>query len=164
MRILIVLSLLWALPGCGGPPTEETDEPAGPAAADTIVSPAEQAVSLAQRLDERLSFGAGRATTITDVDDIERTLRLWRENGQPVRLTATEPTTRGPRTGQSAFYFEQDRLFFASDPLGRYVFDGDRLTTWLDERLRPVDVPEEQRAEQEAVILDRVERYLAEFE
>lgn len=163
---LLLAAALLALAACGGSPDDH--RPAaegGAAAADTTVRPHEAALSRAQRLDESLAFGAGRSGTATDGDGRERDLRLWDADGVPQKLTATEPDApRGRMPGTSTYYFEQGELFLAHTPEGRFAFDGPRITAVLDERLRPVDAPEADRAQHEQAIRADVERYLAAFD
>lgn len=164
MRALIITLLIVALSACGGAPEEDAGETAGPTAHSEVVTPEEEALSLAQRLDDRLPFGAAESRTVAVPEADDRTLRLWRENGQPMKLLASEPEDAGVMATYSAFYFDRGELFLVSDPYAHYVFEDGRLTTWLDDLLNPVDVTEADRATREARILERVERYLAEFE
>jgi hypothetical protein len=164
MRITLLLCALLALAACGGSPDDHRPaEDGGAAAADTTVRPHEAALSRAQRLDESLAFGAGRSATALDDDGRERDLRLWDTDGVPQKLTATEPGPGGRMTGTSTYYFEQGELFLAHTPEGRFVFDGRRVATVLDERLRPVDAANADRTRHEQTIRADVERYLAAF-
>lgn len=162
---LLLLAALLALAACGGSPDDHRPATeAGAAAADTTVRPHDAALSLAQRLDESLAFGAGRSGSIPSEEHGERGLRLWETRGVPQKLTATEPDASGRMTGTSTYYFDAGNLFLAHTPDGRFVFDDGRITTVLDERLRPVDISAADRTRHEGAIRADVARYLAAFD
>lgn len=92
-----------------------------------------------------------------------RTLQLWTEGGNAVRLTATEPDESGQMQGLSSYYFANGELFFASQPYARFIFIGKELKYWLDEDWKVVQAPEEGRREREGRLLGEAERYLGAF-
>ncbi|MCB0580916.1 MAG: hypothetical protein KDD10_16585 [Phaeodactylibacter sp.] len=89
-----------------------------------------------------------------------RTLRLWAEAGNPVKLTATEPGGNG----FIAFYFANGELFYAARPDAGFIFIGQELKYWLDEGWQPAQAPEEERREQERLLLKQARAYLTLFE
>lgn len=157
-------ALVLLVAACADPATDTPSRPAS-TTTDTTISPAEAALSRAQRLDERLPYASARVRTLpAEGAREERVLRLWRDGNRPVKITATEPDDAGRMTGLSAYYFdEHGELFFVRHPHARYTFRNGRLDAWLDERLQPVDVPEADRAAREASIRGEARRYLAAF-
>jgi hypothetical protein len=165
MRHLILICALLALPACGGSPDDEAPPRApGPTAADTVTNPVAQALSLAQRMDENLPFGAATTRTIEEPDLREpRVLRLWRQNGEPAKLMASEPDDAGRMRYNSTYYFWEGELYFARHPDVRMVLSTD-MPIMLDDMLRQVDAPEDELEVWATRFREDAARYLEAFE
>ena len=100
---------------------------------------------------QRLEFPAGEGQEA-------RTLQLWTEEGNPVRLSAATPQA------YSTFYFANGELFFATQPGAHFIFIGPELKYWLDEEWKPQPAPEQAREEREQELLEQAERYLRLFD
>lgn len=150
--------------GCGGSPDDLPREGAGPAAADTVINPAAEAVSRAQRLDEGLPFAAGSVRHVEMPDGETHTVRLWRRGGHTLKLMASAPDEAGRRPAHTEYYFENSQLFLIHDPDGRYVFADGQLTLVLDDLLNPVTIPDDLRAEHEVRLQRRLDHYLAAYD
>lgn len=163
MRLLLLSVALLGLSACGGSPAEAPTQ--DPPPADTTITQADNALSRVQRLDEQLAYGASRVQHLTaDSDQEPRVLRLWEEEGQPVKLMVTEPDDADPRREVSEYYFEDGQLFFARHPRDRYVFERGQMVSWLDDRLEPVEATEQDREAREASVQEEANRYLAAFD
>lgn len=148
---------------CGGPPEDDLSTTAGPPSADTVVVSHEQAISAAQRMDERLPYGAGRNVSVTLEDGTQQQLRHWTEDGRTVLVMATG-TDRSPRgVEHTSYYFDEDGLFFVRDSEGRYVFRSGELEVWLDDRLSPIDVDGDRRAAKQEEIQLALHAYLGQL-
>ena len=165
MRHLILICALLALPACGGSPDDERPpREGGPVIADTVVAPAAEALSRAQRMDENLPFGAAETHQIDEPDLREpRVLRLWRQNGQPVKIMASEPDDAGRMRHNSTYYFWNGELFFVRRPDVRLVLSTDP-PTWLDDQLREMDATAAQAEAMAEELRAETARYLAAFE
>ncbi|MCO6479273.1 MAG: hypothetical protein J5I94_21740 [Phaeodactylibacter sp.] len=85
-----------------------------------------------------------------------RTLQLWTEEGNPVKLTVSTPGD----PGLTAFYFANGELFYAADGEGGYIFIGPELKYRLNENWKPVEAPEAERRKKEEELLEEARRYL----
>ncbi len=88
-----------------------------------------------------------------------RTLQLWTEEGNPVKLTVDKPSD----AGFTAFYFANGELFYAADADGGYIFIGPELKYWLDENWTPVEAPGAERRKKGEELLEEARRYLGIF-
>jgi hypothetical protein len=90
-----------------------------------------------------------------------RILRLWLEDGKAIKLTATELDEMGEPTGQSAFYFSGEEMFYASQPYARFIFMHGKLEYWLNNEWEPTAVTPELLESRDEYLYDEVNRYLS---
>lgn len=88
-----------------------------------------------------------------------RSLQLWTEAGNPVKLTATS----GNSNETVSFYFANGELFFANQSGANFIFIGPSLKYWLDGEWKPVQKTEEERRQKQLELLEQAEGYLGRF-
>lgn len=165
--LLLAAPLLFAFAACGGPPAETTVGEGETPQAEATVTPVDTAVSLANRLGDRLALPDSETRQVPSEQPgaDPMLLRLWREGGQPVLLIASEPAGAGRMTAEHRYYFQNGDLFYVREPDVRFVIEDGEIEAWLDDRLRPMeDVPHAERTARAAEVRQRVARYLAAFE
>jgi hypothetical protein len=166
LAFLPALALALTLGACGGPPAEPASGEPVTAEQDPSITQAEEALSRANRLEDRLSFPESRTHTLPPEAGQRQgdLLRLWAEGGRPVMLHVEDGDLAGRMRGQSMYYFENGELFFVRRPTERIVLDGGRIIAWLDERLEPTpDTSAQARHAREAQIQANLERFLTPF-
>ncbi len=67
-----------------------------------------------------------------------RKLVLWTEDGQPVRLTFSEPDDAGRMDLGSAVYYLDGEVYFFKGPFSGHVFKNGRQVLWVDENMKPL--------------------------
>jgi hypothetical protein len=164
LRSVLLIGFCLILAACGGSPDDQVPaEAGGPAAADTVIDPASEAIARAQRLDDELPFAAASVRRIEIPGEEPRTLRLWRRNERPVRLLATGDDAPGHLTDRTSFYFDQGELIVVIDPEARYVFEDGRLTLILDDQLAVLTNQSDILETHERELRQRANLYLAAF-
>jgi membrane-bound inhibitor of C-type lysozyme len=89
-----------------------------------------------------------------------RVISLWTMNGQPVRLTVTEPAD----SGLNRYYFRDGRVEVVRGPQTQYVFRDTTLIFWTTDSLRPIpDIPLRDMVARQNYVLGEVRQYLAMF-
>ena len=86
-------------------------------------------------------------------------LELWTEEGNPVRLTVSEPGN----SGLTEFYFANGELFYAARPGAGFIFIDNQLKYWLDEDWKPAKAPEQERKKLEKQLPEKAAQYLRLF-
>lgn len=178
-RGLVGLAML--LGGCGPadsntPPEEPpasdvvtTDRPAEPASlAD--VAPGDTAGVLAlirgwiRSGDDLAAALVPRDTLLDAGEGLEpRRLRLWVQDGRPVKLHATEPNATDRVPGETVIWFRLGELAVAQRSPGTFLFASDGLIFSADESLVPVALDPELESRIEREVLDSVKARLAVF-
>lgn len=176
------LASLVLLLGCGsadreGPggevPTDSpamvTDRPAEPASlAD--VAPGDTAAILAlirgwiRTGDDLAATLVPRDTLLDAGEGLEpRRLRLWVQDGRPVKLHATEPNATDRVPGETVVWFRLGEIAVAQRSPGTFLFAADGLIFSADESLVPVALDPELESRIEREVLDSVKARLAVF-
>ncbi len=130
---------------------------------------AERVVAKVQRIIENTDDRLSTIEPIVDTMPQElglnqgRILKLWMENEQAVKLTVTEPDDEGNMTGESAFYFGGQDLFYASQPFARFIFIDGRLEYWLDENWQVNPMSRQMLEQREGLLYEEANQYLTWF-
>lgn len=169
------------LAGCGAPDTRAsgddrlppdsalTNRPAEPASlAD--VAPGDTAGVLAlirgwiRSGDDLAATLVPRDTLVDAGEGLEpRRLRLWLQDGRPVKLHATEPNATDRVPGETVAWFRQGEIAVVQRSPGTFLFAGDGLIFTADESLVPVALDLELESRIEREVLDSVKARLAVF-
>ena len=176
---LVVMALVLA--GCGSPdsgapgddqlPPDSTvaNRPAEPASlAD--VAPGDTAGVLAlirgwiRTGDELAATLVPRDTLLNAGEGLEpRRLRLWLQDGRPVKLHATEPNATDRVAGETIVWFRLGEIAVAQRSPGTFLFAADGLIFTADESLVPVALDPELESSIEREVIDSVKARLAVF-
>lgn len=92
-----------------------------------------------------------------------RRLRLWRIDGKPVKLTATEVSEVGRRLEVSTWYFRDGEIVFASDAFARYAYSGGHLAEITEENGMVTETDPDGLRGREQVLRLQADEWLKEF-
>lgn len=65
----------------------------------------------------------------------DRTITIYSNEQQILKMTVTEPTDGGEMTGLTSYWFDEGEVFYIQEPFASYVFHDDDLIAWMDENL-----------------------------
>ncbi len=175
-----ILPLIGVLSGCGGverEPVEQGTEAGGQPVA--VAAPPRSVAELApgdtlgmlQLMRALMSSGNQLAATLERSDTTmpsdgyrePRTLSLWRQDGLPVKLVATEPNEDGLMRLETVTWFAAGDIAVIQEPFAVLMFDADRLVMWTDEAMEPVAAPEGDRMDKERAAVDSARARLKAF-
>lgn len=175
----LVLALLLA--GCGAPDAGAPEDEPPAAAIDTDGRPAEPAsladvapgdtagiLSLMRTLirsaDDAAATLVPRDTTLDAGPGLEpRRLRLWLQDGRPVKLLATEPNAIDRVPAETVTWFRLGEVAVAQHHGGMFLFAGDGLIFTADESLVPVALEPAIETSIERAVIDSAKARLAVF-
>jgi membrane-bound inhibitor of C-type lysozyme len=147
------------LQGCraGGPAPVEVE--------DTVVTPV-RARAVADSVDAAVETVKPAVRTLPPEQGgwKPRVISLWAVNGQPARLTVTEPGDSGRSSGLTSYYFRDGRVEVVRGPQTQFVFRDTTLIFWTTDSLRPIpDIPLRDMVARQNFVLGEVRQYLAMF-
>lgn len=178
-RGLVGVAML--LGGCGSPEvrTAEDDQPPpgahvieGPAAPVSLadVAPGDTAAILAL-IQGTMRDGDAAAAALVSRDTLLEAgeglesprLRLWLQDGRPVKLVATEPNLTDRIAPETMTWFRLGEIAVLQHIAGIFLFDGDGIVFAADQALVPVPMEETLRMTLERELVDSVKARLAVF-
>ena len=93
-----------------------------------------------------------------------RRLILLTDNGQPIKLSLTEPDDLGKMEWGSTYYYLNGDIFFFKAPYSGHIFKNGRQVLWVNENMNPLtDIPEKDMKDAEIGIQERSRKYLSLF-
>jgi len=166
-RLLVFFLVTTSLAACNpkqGSQSTTAETPEAPPQTEEEL--AQRVITKVQRIientDDRLSTMEPISDTMPKELGLQqgRVLQLWMEDEQAVKLTVTEPDDEGNMTGQSAFYFGGEDLFYVSQPFARFIFIDGRLEYWLDEDWQVNPMGREMLDRREGLLYEEANQYL----
>ena len=159
-NIPLVLFLLVLSAGCRQDAGRATAEEAPKTVEEYTQAIIREVQKVILSTNQQLQDGAPEQLSLpAETGQPARTLQLWTEAGNPVKLTATV----GNGSENSSFYFANGELFFASHADANFIFIGPELKYWLDGEWKPVQRPEAERGQMQKELLEQADSYLGRF-